>query len=287
MEVEKKYRLTENTMVYRGHTLYRIEALRDFGDVKKGDLGGFIEKEENLSHNGDCWVYNLAYVFENARVLKAAKVLEFARVFGNAIISNYAEVYGDSKICDNAKIGGYSKIHGRANIYGNSQVYDHAEIYGDTRIFDFAQIYGHALIYDNARICGYARIYDNAEIHGHAQVYGSTQIYDHARIFDFAAIYGNMQVSDRVAIRSNVEIYGCFKFSGDAVIQSNSDYVLFKKTWSNCAYFVWTRSNNMWSDGLFYGTGQELIINGLEESTESGKMYESYVKFVESTYLNK
>lgn len=37
----KKYKLTEETLEIDGHTLHRIVALRDFGEVKKGDLGGF------------------------------------------------------------------------------------------------------------------------------------------------------------------------------------------------------------------------------------------------------
>ena len=36
-------------------TVYRIKALRDFGDVKTGQLGGWIEKESNLSHDGNCF----------------------------------------------------------------------------------------------------------------------------------------------------------------------------------------------------------------------------------------
>ena len=39
---EKKYELTDETVKGYGHTLHRIKALKDFGDVKKGDLGGFI-----------------------------------------------------------------------------------------------------------------------------------------------------------------------------------------------------------------------------------------------------
>jgi len=34
----------------------RCVAIRDFGDVKTGDVGGRLETERNLSHHGDCWV---------------------------------------------------------------------------------------------------------------------------------------------------------------------------------------------------------------------------------------
>jgi hypothetical protein len=37
-------------------TLLQIRALRDFGNVKAGDLGGFIGSEKNLSQEGTCWV---------------------------------------------------------------------------------------------------------------------------------------------------------------------------------------------------------------------------------------
>ena len=49
----KKYKLTDETTNLLGRTLYRIEALKDFGDVKEGDKGGYVESEDNLSQNGN------------------------------------------------------------------------------------------------------------------------------------------------------------------------------------------------------------------------------------------
>lgn len=59
----KKYELTEETFTVFGKTLYRIRAVRDFGSVKTGEFGGYIEKEENLSHFGNARVYGNAEVF--------------------------------------------------------------------------------------------------------------------------------------------------------------------------------------------------------------------------------
>ena len=53
----KKYKLTNETIEVDDKTLYRIEALKDFGDVRKGDKGGFVESVKNLSNNGDAWVW--------------------------------------------------------------------------------------------------------------------------------------------------------------------------------------------------------------------------------------
>ncbi|WP_375643790.1 MULTISPECIES: hypothetical protein [unclassified Bartonella] len=77
----KKYEFTDEKTVFDGRTLHRIRALRDFGYVKKGDLGGFIEKEDNLSHDGNFWVSG------NAKVYGKAKVCGFAEIFGNTVIA--------------------------------------------------------------------------------------------------------------------------------------------------------------------------------------------------------
>lgn len=148
--MEKKYELTEETLAVDGHVLHRIKALRDFGDVKKGDLGGFIENESNLAHDWNCWIYN------------------------DAVVSDYA------RVCE------------------------------------------------KARVCGEAEV------------------------------------------------------CGEAIIKSKSDYIVFKNWWSSGRYFTWTRSNDMWAVGCFYGTGEELIKKAYADSEEKGREYERIVKYVES-----
>lgn len=89
----KKYELTEETVTVYGKTLYRIRAVRDFGSVKTGEFGGYIEKEENLSHFGNAWVSGNAWVFDNARVYDNAWVCGDAKVYGDAWVSGNAEVF--------------------------------------------------------------------------------------------------------------------------------------------------------------------------------------------------
>ena len=136
--MDKKYKLTDDTIKVGEQTLYRIEALRDFAYIKKGDKGGYVRNEHNLSHKGDCWVY------------------------GNAMV------------------------------------------------------YGDAIVY------------------------------------------------------------------GDAAVVNNADYIVFKNWWSSGRYFTWTRSNNMWRVGCFYGTGEELIAKAYKDSELSGREYERIVRYVES-----
>ena len=65
----KKFELTTNTKIVFGKTLFQIRALISFGNVKAGDLGGWVEKEDNLSQvSGDAWVYGDAQVYGNAAI---------------------------------------------------------------------------------------------------------------------------------------------------------------------------------------------------------------------------
>ena len=113
----KKYELTEETVTVYGKTLYRIRAVRDFGSVKTGEFGGYIEKEENLSHFGNAWSSGDAWVYGNARV------------FGNAW------VYGEVQVAGNAWVYGNAKVYGDARVSGNARVYGNAEVFNTRHFF--------------------------------------------------------------------------------------------------------------------------------------------------------
>ena len=152
----KKYELTSETKVFDGVELHRIKALKSFGRVEKGELGGWIESEKNLSQDGDAWVF------------------------------------------DNTKVGG------------------------------------------NATVCGDATVGWNATVCGNATI------------------------------------------NEDANVRETADFIVFKNWWSSGRYFTWTRSNNKWKVGCFYGSGEELIAKAYKDSAKSGREYERVVKYVES-----
>ncbi len=130
---DKRYTLTDETIQHLGRTLHRIKALKSFGNVSAGELGGYIENEANLSQIGNSWVSCNAVVYDNAQVCDNAQVWDNARVYGGA------RVYGDARVCANARIYGGARVYGNAWVYGNAQV-------------------GNARVYGNARICGGAEI---------------------------------------------------------------------------------------------------------------------------------
>ena len=168
-----KYELTDESIVVYGRTLHRVKALKDIGtSVKKGDLGGFIEGESNLSQEGDCWVYG------------NAKIFDYARVWDSAI------VFGSAEVC------------GRAEIYGAAKVWGNAVVFGEAKIFDSAVVYG------NAEVCGCAWVYDSAEVCDNAKIFDSAVVCCNAKIFNSAEVCGNAEVCGRAEVCGNAEIYG-------------------------------------------------------------------------------
>ena len=214
---EKKYILTDETMEFNGHILHRIKAIKDFSIVKKGEFGGWIESEANLSQEGECWVHD------------NAKVYDKAKVYGNAIVRD------DCIVHCNAKVYGNAVLNNDVDVYNNARIYGHVWLYGIILVHGNAKVYGNANVHDRAVVCGNAKVYGDAEV------------------FGFATI------------------------CGDAKIKSNKDYAVYKNSWSSGRYFTWTRSNNMWKVGCFYGIGEELITKAYEDSPKKGKCYSAIV----------
>ena len=89
-----KFEFTGETKVHFGVTLKRIRALVAIGSlVAAGELGGWIEKEENLWVSGNAWVYGNAQVYGNARVSGDARVSGNARVYGKIIVASRSDGY--------------------------------------------------------------------------------------------------------------------------------------------------------------------------------------------------
>ena len=110
----------------------------------------------------------------------------------------------------------------------------------------------------DARVYGYALVYGDAQVSGNARVSGCAQVCDSALVSGYARV------------------------SGDAKVTNASDYIVFKNSWSSSSYFTWTKSNDMWAEGRFYGTGDELIEKAYADSEDNGKHYEACVKLVKT-----
>ena len=111
--MKKKYEFTGKEKKFsNGATVRRIRALRNIPayDVKVGDISGFLESDENLSHSGKAWVAGNAIVCGDARVSSNAIVCGKARVWGDAKISGNAWVFGGARLGFNTRVSGDTKV---------------------------------------------------------------------------------------------------------------------------------------------------------------------------------
>jgi len=144
--MSKHFELTSEKIRYRGKTLYRIRAIKKISvhNVKKGDLGGYVESLDNLSDNA--WVSGKAMVYGNAKISENALIADNAVVFGNSDISGDVKICGNARVFDNPAIYGNAKIYGDAKVYGNAYVSDNAKIYGDAWIHGDVVVEGSDII---------------------------------------------------------------------------------------------------------------------------------------------
>lgn len=156
--MEKKYILTDETLWHRGHTLHRIKAVKDFGDVKAGDLGGWVESEENLSHEGLCWIADEAEVFGNAFVAGDAQVYENAWVFEKAEVVENARVYGGARVCGEAMIFGFARVYGYSKVYDEARICQQAQIYELARVYEYVWVGGKAKVFGSALVHGFVNL---------------------------------------------------------------------------------------------------------------------------------
>lgn len=291
---ERKYELTDETKTLSdGTVLHRIRAVRDFGSkeltkIHTGDLGGWVDGEDRLSHEGNAWIYDDAQAYGDSKVLGDAhvfgnaKVYDHARVYGCATVGGTACVYGRSKVCGRSSVNGNAHVYGVAVVSGDAFIYGSVQIYKSAYINGNAIVRGSARVYGNVWVFGYAQIYGDAQIHDGAWVYGDAQIFGDAEIYGDARVYESAQVYNHAQVHGDVRICGAAIICGDAQIGKSSDYAVYKNTWSSDRWFTYTRSNRKWKVGCFLGTGEELIAKAFKDSERSGRCYEAIVRAQEA-----
>lgn len=118
-----KYKLNATRKTLSNNTpIFQIEALKDFNDVKKGDLGGFVQSEHNISQAGDCWAYNNAWVISNGQLLDNATAKDNSFISQNGVV------------CHNATITEFSEVGGKAFVGGDTIVRGEVIVAGDTKL---------------------------------------------------------------------------------------------------------------------------------------------------------
>ena len=179
-------KILEDSITVDGHVLHRIQADRDIPcqDVKIGDLGGWVEKPNNLQD--DAWVTGYLY--------------DYAVVCGNARVDGMA--FGNSYVQRNARVDRFAKVYDNANIGGDAMICDHAIVCGNAKVSDNARVMGYAGVSGNARVYNSARISDFVHVTGHAYIDGDV------RLKDKVIVAGDVTIGDHAIIKDNVIIKG-------------------------------------------------------------------------------
>lgn len=215
----QKYRLSETPRPFyvqdngEKHSLllWQIIAVRDFADVLAGTPGGWVEDEQALDQQGECWIYD-----HNSMVFAGARIRGNARLTGPCEISHDALIDGEAQI-DSSRIShgawisdgvtvSQSTVRGECRLSGSAKVLEHSDIIGlrglttddgpclfigdratviNSRVVHQAQIYGDAwvsmaFIEHRAEIYGFARLEGNE--HNNVWVCDCARVYDHAQL---------------------------------------------------------------------------------------------------------
>jgi len=121
----KKYELSSKEEIPElDEKFYRIKALKNFTshhgrEVEIGDIGGFVEGEENLSQRGYSWIFDDAIVFEHAEA------------YGDSVVEGRAQVFGSAEIQDSARISEEAQVYDDAVVRSNGVVEGDGEVFGD------------------------------------------------------------------------------------------------------------------------------------------------------------
>lgn len=217
--MEEKYILTNETEEFGNRILHRIKALKDFGDVKKGDLGGWVEDIHNLSHKGNCWVYDDAAVYSEAKVMGNAKVFDEAEITTHSSVKGDAEVHGWVQVKEYSIVQDNAKVFDGAKIDDHSSVMGDAEIRGDVLVDESSVVQGHAKVtgkYQGVLTLRKALIEDYAEVSGDATI--SMHICDNAKVDCWCCVMSGMSIAGNARLKGTINIKNYVSIWGNAIL---------------------------------------------------------------------
>lgn len=224
------------------------DGLRRIRRIGDGLIGGWIQNESNLSHEGSSWVHH------------------DARVRGNAM------VYDNAQVCNNAL------IEGAAQVYGRAQIWEGAHVFGDAWVYDRASIDGTSRVYGSARVNGSARV------EGAARVYGSAVVGGDSFIGESAWVYGEARIHSNMKIRGSARIYNIIKCASRSdgymfTLIPCADKIF--RVSAGCRFFTMEEAWKHWGHGPRANSGLGL------ESEDILVMFEHYIQRIQSARRNK
>lgn len=182
----------ENTIEVHGRKLHRIRALCNVrADVSAGDIGGYIEKYDNLlcSDDSRCWVYGNA------------------KVFSGAVVQDRATVHDKAIVCASSKISGSARISGHALVHKSVYITDNVEVYGgiiryDTVLTGEARVGEYAVV-EKSKLDGHAAVRGHAHVEYFSTITGDAVVDGHAQV-SHSTVRGKSIVTDHVSLTESI-----------------------------------------------------------------------------------
>jgi UDP-3-O-[3-hydroxymyristoyl] glucosamine N-acyltransferase len=235
----RKYsRINQSFYLSDGRRVVRIIALRDFRNVRSGTIGGFIEHDENLSHDGDCWVADNAIaagqsrVTQNAILRDRAMIDDYVAVSGSAIIQDDAFLYKNVFVYENANVGLKSYLTDAATVSGNSKIFCNyrynksghvrlPNVSGIVEVRDCARLEGTISINERCIIAGNSIVRGNVKLNGCVRVDGNAIVENHTFLGDDVWITQYAKVGGRSKISGRCIVHGHSKIHGNTILLCN------------------------------------------------------------------
>lgn len=202
-----KYELLEKKNIF--FNLYQIRAVKDFGNIKAGQLGGYVENSDNLSQEGSCWLYERGYAKAYSRIVDDAQIFH-AIIYGDAYISGNIELH------NRCLIGG---ARSKVRISGNAKIYS-------------------SEILDNSSVSGNTEIH-NSILRGNAKAFGDSKIYK-SSVCDCGEVFGKAIIRKNSVIKC--EVSGCADIS-ETILDSTKDYIVIDGTYFKNVSFTYIFKN--------------------------------------------
>ena len=234
-----KYCILEERKGFLNKEVNRIMAMRSFlvrGHilVVMGDIGGYVEKEDNLSQKGNCWIDGDSMALDDSKISGDSYLHGHVLTIGNATVS------GNAFIKDGCTVTGDAVIDGDVCITSNSHVSGKSKVTGKVRLFTGVRVTGKSVLDGNIKLSGVINV-RNSKLTGDINLAGYF-------CFNEIDIAGD---SEFVTYRINVSVKDSDK---------NYDYLLASTV------------KDYWSTREFHGTSEELYEH-VKESNEDNCFY--------------
>ena len=241
--MDKKYKLLEDeTIKFEGRTLYRIQALKDFGSVEKDQKGGYIQSEYNLSHEGNCWIH------DNAVAMDRSRVLDDATMFDNASMHDSASMYDSTEM------------------HNHTSMHDFTEMHDNTLMYNYASMHDFTEMHDNTLMYNYASMYDNASIHD------CSRMYDHSRMYDDSEMTGESIIKNDVCLSANIQ---------STILESNNDFIEFDSIGEFRRTIIYLKKEKLINvNNCFVGNVDELEEKVLRKYKHKKTNYKDVIRMV-------